>query len=115
MKSRFSWVVGSRMESQSHDTEQRRSNYTSNRTFSWLPSFIRLYAAPGCGCLAQLVKEINRQKQMRRAHLADTEIEGLTQMNRGGSPFFGIRTHHVVIALIAILIAVALVSNYYLW
>jgi hypothetical protein len=29
--------------------------------------------------------------------------------------FFSIRTHHVVIALIAILIAVALASNYYLW
>jgi hypothetical protein len=29
--------------------------------------------------------------------------------------FFDIRTHHVVIALIAILIAVALASNYYLW
>jgi hypothetical protein len=28
---------------------------------------------------------------------------------------FGMRTHHVAIALIAILIAVALVSNYYLW
>jgi len=29
--------------------------------------------------------------------------------------FLGLRTHHVVIALIAILIAVALASNYYLW
>jgi hypothetical protein len=29
--------------------------------------------------------------------------------------FFGMRTHHLVIALIAILIAVALASNYYLW
>jgi hypothetical protein len=29
--------------------------------------------------------------------------------------FFGLRTHHVVIALIALLIAVALASNYYLW
>ena len=29
--------------------------------------------------------------------------------------FFGMRTHHFVIALVAILIAVALVSNYYLW
>jgi len=29
--------------------------------------------------------------------------------------FFGMRTHHVVIALIAILIAVALASNYYFW
>jgi hypothetical protein len=28
---------------------------------------------------------------------------------------FGMRTHHFAIALIAILIAVALVSNYYLW
>ena len=31
------------------------------------------------------------------------------------STFFGLRTHHVVIALVAILIAVALASNYYLW
>jgi hypothetical protein len=29
--------------------------------------------------------------------------------------FLGMRTHHIVIALIAILIAVALASNYYLW
>jgi hypothetical protein len=28
---------------------------------------------------------------------------------------FGLRTRHVAIALIAILVAVALVSNYYLW
>jgi hypothetical protein len=27
----------------------------------------------------------------------------------------GMRTHHLVIALIAILVAVALASNYYLW
>jgi len=32
-----------------------------------------------------------------------------------GSSFFGMRTHHVAIALVAILIAVALASNYYLW
>jgi hypothetical protein len=31
------------------------------------------------------------------------------------STFLGIRTHHVVIALIAIVVAVALASNYYLW
>ncbi len=31
------------------------------------------------------------------------------------STFLGIRTHHLVIALIAILVAVALASNYYLW
>jgi hypothetical protein len=36
-------------------------------------------------------------------------------MTEQNSTFFGIRTHHVVIALIAILIAVALASNYYLW
>jgi len=36
-------------------------------------------------------------------------------MNRQGSSFLGMRTHHFVIALIAILIAIALVSNYYLW
>ena len=31
------------------------------------------------------------------------------------STFFGLRTHHVVIAIIALVIAVALASNYYLW
>jgi len=36
-------------------------------------------------------------------------------MTEPRSSFFGLRTHHVVIALIAILIAVALVSNYHLW
>ncbi len=29
--------------------------------------------------------------------------------------FFGLRTHHLVIALIAILVVVALASNYHLW
>jgi hypothetical protein len=36
-------------------------------------------------------------------------------MERERSSFLGMRTHHVVIALVAIVIAVALVSNYYLW
>jgi hypothetical protein len=36
-------------------------------------------------------------------------------MERQGSSFFGMRTHHLVIALIAVLIAVALALNYYLW
>jgi hypothetical protein len=36
-------------------------------------------------------------------------------MTQQRSTFFGLRTHHVVIALVAILIAVALASNYYLW
>jgi hypothetical protein len=36
-------------------------------------------------------------------------------MNRHGSSLFGMRTHHSVIALIAILVAIALVSNHYLW
>jgi len=31
------------------------------------------------------------------------------------STFFGLRTHHLVIAVIAILIAVALAANYHLW
>ena len=35
-------------------------------------------------------------------------------MNRQGSSFFSMQTHHFVIALVAILMAVALVSNYYL-
>jgi hypothetical protein len=30
-------------------------------------------------------------------------------------PFGRLRTHHVVVAVVAIVIAVALVSNYYLW
>ena len=34
---------------------------------------------------------------------------------QGSLSFFGLRTHHVAIALVAILIAVALASNYYLW
>jgi hypothetical protein len=29
--------------------------------------------------------------------------------------FLGLRTHHVALALIAILVAVALAANYYLW
>ena len=29
--------------------------------------------------------------------------------------FLGLRTHHIVVALIAILVALALASNYYLW
>jgi hypothetical protein len=36
-------------------------------------------------------------------------------MNPQRSSFFGLRTHHVVIAVVAIVIAAALVSNYYLW
>jgi hypothetical protein len=36
-------------------------------------------------------------------------------MTEPRSTFFGLRTHHVVIALVAILIAVALASNRYLW
>jgi hypothetical protein len=36
-------------------------------------------------------------------------------MTEPGPNFLGLRTHHLVIALIAILIAVALASNYYLW
>jgi hypothetical protein len=34
-------------------------------------------------------------------------------MQRG--TFLGMRTHHLAIAVIAIVIAVALASNYYLW
>ena len=36
-------------------------------------------------------------------------------MSSQGPSFLGMRAHHVAIALIAILVAVALVSNYYLW
>jgi hypothetical protein len=35
--------------------------------------------------------------------------------NMARETFFGMRTHHIVIGLIAIMVAVALVSNYYLW
>jgi hypothetical protein len=31
------------------------------------------------------------------------------------STFLGMRTHHLAMALLAILIVVALASNYYLW
>jgi hypothetical protein len=36
-------------------------------------------------------------------------------MSEPRSTFFGLRTHHLVIALVAILIAVALAANYHLW
>jgi hypothetical protein len=36
-------------------------------------------------------------------------------MTEPRATFFGLRTHHLVIAVIAVLIAVALASNYYLW
>jgi hypothetical protein len=36
-------------------------------------------------------------------------------MPEPGPSFLGLRTHHLVIALITVLIAVALASNYYLW
>jgi hypothetical protein len=36
-------------------------------------------------------------------------------MQSQGWSFLGMRTHHLVIALIAVVIAVALASNYYLW
>jgi hypothetical protein len=36
-------------------------------------------------------------------------------MTEQRATFFGMRTHHVAIALIAVLIAVAPASNYYLW
>ena len=36
-------------------------------------------------------------------------------MTAPGPSFLGLRTHHLVIALVAVLIAVALASNYYLW
>jgi hypothetical protein len=31
------------------------------------------------------------------------------------SSFLGMRTHHIVIGFVAILIVVALISNYHLW
>jgi hypothetical protein len=36
-------------------------------------------------------------------------------MAHQGFSLFGMRAHHLAIALVAILIAVALASNYYLW
>jgi hypothetical protein len=36
-------------------------------------------------------------------------------MTEPHSTFFGLRKHHIVMALIAIVIAVALAANYYLW
>jgi hypothetical protein len=32
-----------------------------------------------------------------------------------GPSFLGLRAHHLVIALVAILVAIALASNYYIW
>jgi hypothetical protein len=42
-------------------------------------------------------------------------VEKDRTMTEPRSTFLGMRTHHLVIALIAILIAIALASNYYLW
>jgi hypothetical protein len=36
-------------------------------------------------------------------------------MSTEGWSFLGLRAHHIAIAFIAILVAVALASNYYLW
>ena len=36
-------------------------------------------------------------------------------MTEPHSTFLGLRSHHLVIALIAIVIAVALAANYHLW
>jgi hypothetical protein len=43
-----------------------------------------------------------------------TGVESSTVDNKQ-STFLGLRTHHLVMALVAILIAAALASNYYLW
>jgi hypothetical protein len=59
-----------------------------------------------------------RLRVPRQSDLADgnaLKFEGTYTMNRQRSSFFGMRTHHFAIALIAILIAIALVSNHYLW
>ena len=37
------------------------------------------------------------------------------QKHMARETFLGMRTHHIAIALIAILVAVALAANYYLW
>jgi hypothetical protein len=36
-------------------------------------------------------------------------------MKRPSAPLPGLKRHHIVIAVIAIVVAVALVLNYYLW
>jgi hypothetical protein len=36
-------------------------------------------------------------------------------MTQQRSHVFGLRTHHIAIALIAIVVAVALAANHYLW
>jgi heme/copper-type cytochrome/quinol oxidase subunit 2 len=43
------------------------------------------------------------------------QVERNHTMPQSGPSFLGLRTHHLVIALVAVLIAVALASNYYLW
>jgi hypothetical protein len=39
----------------------------------------------------------------------------ISNMTEPRPTFFGLRTHHLVVALVAVLIAVALASNYHLW
>src|SRR5262249_44543943 len=41
--------------------------------------------------------------------------QGARAMKRPNAPLPGLQRHHVVIAVIAIVVAVALVLNYYLW
>ena len=36
-------------------------------------------------------------------------------MTERGSHVFGLRTHHIAIAIIAVVVAVALAANHYLW
>jgi hypothetical protein len=36
-------------------------------------------------------------------------------MKRPNAPLTGLQRHHIVIAIVAIVVAVALVLNYYLW
>ena len=36
-------------------------------------------------------------------------------MNRPRTPQSGLQRHHVVIAVVAIVVAIAMVENYYLW
>jgi hypothetical protein len=36
-------------------------------------------------------------------------------MNRKNRPPLNVRPHHIVISVVAIIVAVALVLNYYLW
>ena len=59
---------------------------------------------------AVIVTSVDRLSALSRLENGDDVV-----MTEPRPTFFGLRTHHLVMALVAILIAVALASNYHLW